>query len=126
MQIITAKSRVLDVPRIWARRPLTIDGDARLRLESDGEVSVLAPVRPRFLGRFRDVRYERVGRLEPRLTAVMAPLLAERRRVRVRLVDVPAPFERAAEPAIWVSVWGDVEMARVRPAGGSRPRALAG
>jgi len=110
MQIITPKTRLLNVPKGWERRPLALNAAATLRLEEDSAVSVLVHVRPRFFALLRAERDEFLGRLDDRVAGTVKPLMAAARRLRVRLVDVPPPFQRSIGGAISISVsiWGDV------------------
>lgn len=117
MQIIAAKTRLMDVPAQWQWRALFPDDEASLRQESDGRISVLVHRRPRPFAMLRAPRLVRLGDLAPGLAQEVAPLIARRRPYRVRVVDVLPPHQRPdnAEPDIWVSVWARRDPQPVSP-----------
>lgn len=71
-----------------------------------------------------------LGQLEAHLAATVHPLVARGARICVRLVDVPAPFDRARQAPVrmFVSIWTDGRTAStakaVRPGRESPPARL--
>jgi len=109
MQIISAKTPLRDVSRHWTRTALALDAPAEAQVLQSGDVAVLVAARPRWLRLFRRPRPMRLGLLEPGLARLVAPLIETRKRLRVRLVDVPPPHSRGGPgaPVFCVSIWGE-------------------
>lgn len=106
MYLISAKAPVLGISRSWVHVPLMLNAEVTVTAGPGGEVWLHVWRKRRFLpGR----QLQPLGRLEANLAARVHPLLVQGARVRVRLVDVPAPFDRArqAQVRMSVSIWTD-------------------
>lgn len=106
MYLISAKAPVIGISRSWVNVPLMLNAEVTVSAGPDGDVWLHVWRKRRFLwGR----QLLPLGQLEAHLAARVHPLVVQGARVRVRLVDVPAPFDRArqAQVRMSVSIWTD-------------------
>ena len=105
---ILAKTPVLGLAVHVGRSGLCIGDRAELSLTAEGQVSISANVRCRYLGLVPYHRDARLGHLGPVVARILAPTLAKGYPLRVRIVGItPEHLCGATGPEIHVSVWGD-------------------
>ena len=102
---ILGKARLYDVRVHVARSGLCLNDPALLRVTPEGRVEVMARMRRRWLGLVPRWRWQVLGELGPRATAMLAPWLEEAEPLRLRIVGLTP--EHIAAPEVFVSVWGE-------------------
>lgn len=101
---ILGKARLHDVRVHIGRSGLCLNDPALLRVTPEGRVQVMARMRRRLLLLPR-WRWQVLGELGPRATAMLAPWLEEAEPLRLRIVGLTP--EHIAAPEVFVSVWGE-------------------
>ena len=111
LQPILHKAPVYGLRRGINRTGLSIGDAAELFETEDGRIGVSAPIRRRFLFLTRREQGT-IGCLGPAAAALVAPLLARRGSLRVRIVGItPEHLAPDGKADLHVSVWGNLPSA---------------
>ena len=102
---ILGKARLHELRVHVGRSGLCLNDPALLRVSPEGRVQVMARMRRRWLGLVPRWRWQVLGDLGPRATAMLVPWLEEAEPLRLRIVGLTP--EHIAAPEVFVSVWGE-------------------
>lgn len=108
LQPIIHKAPVMGLRVNVTRTGLCINDPAELRLLTDGQIGIFAPVRKRFLGIIPWRSEAHLGHLGPAAVAIIGEAIQQGQHLRVRIVGLtPEHLSASTGPEVHISIWGD-------------------